>query len=621
MSYTENSSWDAFEAADIVSAGGSHLSYSAGITNYDFSLRFGCQTSISGMFIGQLADGIMGVSRSSHGTFWSQMYEAGKIDKKQFSLCFGHQNTANRNGTLAGVMTMGGYDERLHFSPMVFTSDIGSKYFTVDLEAIHLRLDGLKNVSSDLFQIKTEVKLAISPTRLNIGSAIVDSGTTHTSFSNKIASSFKKAWIRLTGNEWQTDPFELSEEDFMEMPTIVLHLRSFHNSEHDNVLVSFPASKYLTRSIKSGFFQPSLRFEGRGSILGANIMQGHDIFFDIENKRIGWAESSCQFLDIADDPTSNKFYIESNKGTENKKTDNNMKESNKKKQVAAQDVDTGGSHDYVPTEIDRTKKKTDVQGSKSDETTDDTNFLINQTKPMTDVQDVSTGKSNGTTGDAHTRINQTKPMTDVQDVSTGKSNGTTGDAHTGINQTKPMTDVQDVYTGKSNGTTGDVHTKINQKKSTTGVKDVNTGKSNGNTGDSHSINSQTKQIIDVKDVYSDKSSKTADDNHTITNQTKQMIDVDDFYTGISYGTTGDDHIALDQRKPNADVQDVYIGKTFGTTGDDHIVINQTKQMADVQDMYADKSSTSGGESMIFPLPIESLIIILFFFTFVLIITF
>ena len=34
-----------------------------------------------------------------------------------------------------------------------------------------------------------------------------------------------------------------------------------------------------------------------GGIIGGNSMQGHDVFFDNENNRIGFAESNCDYGD------------------------------------------------------------------------------------------------------------------------------------------------------------------------------------------------------------------------------------------------------------------------------------------------------------------------------------
>ena len=34
---------------------------------------------------------------------------------------------------------------------------------------------------------------------------------------------------------------------------------------------------------------------GQGGLLGGNSMQGHDVHFDNENKRIGFAKSKCDY--------------------------------------------------------------------------------------------------------------------------------------------------------------------------------------------------------------------------------------------------------------------------------------------------------------------------------------
>merc|ERR1712078_663655 len=41
--------------------------------------------------------------------------------------------------------------------------------------------------------------------------------------------------------------------------------------------------------------------ERSGSVLGANAMMGHDVFFDMETKRVGWAESSCDYTQTVKD--------------------------------------------------------------------------------------------------------------------------------------------------------------------------------------------------------------------------------------------------------------------------------------------------------------------------------
>jgi hypothetical protein len=82
------------------------------------------------------------------------------------------------------------------------------------------------------------------------------------------------------------------------------------------MLVAIPPSHYMeyqhdTRTYVAGFYFD----EPEGSVLGANAMMLHDILFDVEHERIGWAESTCEynrlvatFLEHATDNKNAKTY-------------------------------------------------------------------------------------------------------------------------------------------------------------------------------------------------------------------------------------------------------------------------------------------------------------------------
>ncbi len=46
-----------------------------------------------------------------------------------------------------------------------------------------------------------------------------------------------------------------------------------------------------------------LRRERGGSDRGANAMQGHNVLFDWENQRVGFAESSCEYVEESEQVT------------------------------------------------------------------------------------------------------------------------------------------------------------------------------------------------------------------------------------------------------------------------------------------------------------------------------
>lgn len=336
MAYAEGSRWNAYEGVDYCYVAGMHetplVSSQDSTMNGDdlnprhaadlaFNMAFGCQTLVTGLFKTQLADGIMGMSNQPS-TYWSQMFKAGKMGPdRQFALCFSRPPTITREGTEAGALTFGGVDNRLHLSPMVFTpaaSGGRASFFSVKIRRMMLRDGqyGESALSNDSNPNKGVKILDIDEGTLNRGGAIVDSGTTDTYWNRAIAGEFQRVFTELSGREHNNKPMNLSDEEFNKLPTILLQLYSdddtnahiddmFHTAglagaldkkHKSDVILAIPASHYMEYSPEKDTY--TSRFyptESSGSVLGANAMMGHDVHFDIDNNRIGWAESDCDY--------------------------------------------------------------------------------------------------------------------------------------------------------------------------------------------------------------------------------------------------------------------------------------------------------------------------------------
>jgi hypothetical protein len=355
LSYTEGSSWRAYEAVDRVFSGGRHNNNtvtttttntnSAGTTttttpSSSFALHFACQESETGLFQSQLADGLLGMNMHPS-SYWYQAYEQGRIFHPSFSLCFNRETSHSREGTLAGAMTLGGTDSRLHtFTKMIYAKQLNTQgMYALRLVSITLRTgQGLSVIPSSSSssahsahddEIKgkrptIQALVYINHDTLNEGQVMVDSGTTMTYFHKKVKRPFSATWLRTTGHAWdgKSQIFKTLEE-LEALPTILFQ---FQASETQNepitttttttlgkdevpeafsvtrdIVVAFPPTHYMKQRVDHpNEYYPQISFTRQtGSVLGANFLMGHDVHFDQEDYRIGFAESDCDYSIVA----------------------------------------------------------------------------------------------------------------------------------------------------------------------------------------------------------------------------------------------------------------------------------------------------------------------------------
>lgn len=275
LSYLEGSSWSGVEVEDMVSVGGEDSGEEA------FPLRFGCQNDITGLFESQIPDGIFGMNKEK-GSAISQWSNLGYLEASAFSLCYNVREDVKEK---SGVMMLGGSDERLHEKPMLFAKDVGQKNYELRIKDIRLqRGSGLSTIAG----VNTIVSLDLDGT----DTAVLDSGTTCTYVNREWQDPLKDAWRQVTGGKYPMfSHLSITDAELNELPTIVFKVEGIKDNE--TITVHYPPIRYMEKS-DSGGWDFCFFATDHGVTLGNTFMAGHDVLHDLDNKRIGFAESTCQ---------------------------------------------------------------------------------------------------------------------------------------------------------------------------------------------------------------------------------------------------------------------------------------------------------------------------------------
>ena len=189
-------------------------------------------------------------------------------------------------------MTLGGYDERLHLGDMQFAKrtkgrEQGQRYYHVEVRDLSLKQTS--NNGDGTTAIKS--LKGLDTNLINQHGTIVDSGTTDTYFASSAGSAFRSTFRELTGLTWSSN-MQLSRKQLQTLPTLVVHLTG--PDDNDDVLVEIPPLHYMEPSYtEDELFEPAIFFEGFETVLGANVLRGHNVHFASDT--IGFAPSTCDY--------------------------------------------------------------------------------------------------------------------------------------------------------------------------------------------------------------------------------------------------------------------------------------------------------------------------------------
>ena len=285
---------------------------------------------------------MMGMS-AHEATLLKKLYEAGKIKRNLFTLFFRNSLMVEKEGINAGLMTIGGVDGRLNSTPMVYARNVArSGWYTIYCTNVYLRTNGGQGAASDDPSRQHIMKIPVSAEEMNSGKGvIVDSGTTDTYLHKSIAGVFGEAWKAVTGRSYSNSAVRLTRSELLRLPTVLLQIRSYDGPAPDydldegglagglsppglvgpklspsspsDILLAIPATHYMEYSAAKDVYTSRLYFtESRGGVLGANSMQGHNVLFDWENGRVGFAESTCAYADDNDRSEAEEAFSKEN---------------------------------------------------------------------------------------------------------------------------------------------------------------------------------------------------------------------------------------------------------------------------------------------------------------------
>jgi len=214
---------------------------------------------------------------------------------------------------------------------MVFAANTDpANMYRLEIEKVYLHKDGqlLSDIHPGDFLIPVHADYVMMNS--NSRGVFLDSGTPFTQLDKTLSAPFMEAWKSITNKDYSNDVL-VDESDVSSLPTVVFQFKGTDNN-HDidpetipglagsidsenkySVLVAMPSKHYMEKDSKTGKFKSRLFIDHPSrTILAANFMRGHDIYFQVDEGRIGFAEADiCERDPLGSgEPAQTGFYGE-----------------------------------------------------------------------------------------------------------------------------------------------------------------------------------------------------------------------------------------------------------------------------------------------------------------------
>jgi hypothetical protein len=282
QSYAEGSSLRGILYRDTVYVGGDTSGGPAAAFAIPFT--FGCGVHEGGLFTTQEADGIMGLGQSEMSVIRA-LWGSGKLEKNVFSLCLSLQG---------GAFALGQVDPRIHTGGAIAWARMSLTGFYV-VQVAGMGLEGSP----------------LTAEGFNSPHTILDSGTTFTYIPSAPYSALRSAIASYCAADraarCKGSVASVSGEPLCYRLTDPAHISTFPSMSFtltgsgdggSVVVVVPPQHLFINMGWDQGAYCLSVYDNGHGGgVLGANVMMGHDVIFDMEGAgagpRAGFATSTC----------------------------------------------------------------------------------------------------------------------------------------------------------------------------------------------------------------------------------------------------------------------------------------------------------------------------------------